>query len=45
MRLSRGEPNTPTRRSLAVKARMFRAALVIGVVAMFLEGAGAFFKW
>jgi hypothetical protein len=28
-----------------VKARMFRAALVMGVVAVFLEGLGASLKW
>jgi hypothetical protein len=45
MRLSRGEPTTPTRRSKQVKARMYRAALMMGVVAVFLEGLGAYLKW
>jgi hypothetical protein len=44
-RLSRGEPHTSTRRSIEVKARMYRAALVMGVVAVFLEGLGAGLKW
>jgi hypothetical protein len=30
---------------VAVKARMYRAALVMGVVAVFLEGLGASLKW
>jgi hypothetical protein len=30
---------------VAVKARMFRAALVMSVVAVFLEGLGAYMKW
>jgi len=29
----------------AVKARMYRAALMMGVVAVFLEGLGAYLKW
>jgi hypothetical protein len=28
-----------------VKARVYRAALVMGVVAVFLEGLGAGLKW
>ena len=28
-----------------VKARLYRLALVAGVVAVFLEGLGASFKW
>jgi len=28
-----------------MKARMYRAALVVGVLAVFLEGLGAGLKW
>jgi len=34
-----------TRRSNPMKARMYRLALVAGVVAVFLEGLGAGLKW
>jgi hypothetical protein len=35
-----------TRRSrIMMKARLYRLALVAGVVAVFLEGLGASFKW
>src|SRR4051812_28067820 len=34
-----------TRRSIQMKARMYRLALVAGVVAVFLEGLGAGLKW
>jgi hypothetical protein len=34
-----------TRRSIPMHARLYRLALVAGVVAVFLEGLGASFKW
>jgi hypothetical protein len=43
--LKGGVAPTSTWRSIAVKARMYRAALIVGVVAVFLEALGAGVKW
>jgi hypothetical protein len=42
--LLKGEPET-RRSTKMMKDRLYRAAFVIGVVAVFLEGAGAGMKW
>jgi hypothetical protein len=43
-RLLKGEPETRSSTTM-IKVRVYRAAFVIGVVAVFLEGAGAGMKW
>jgi hypothetical protein len=43
-RLSWGSRDTEVRK-IMMKARLYRLALVAGVVAVFLEGLGAGMKW
>jgi hypothetical protein len=39
------EPEAMTRRSTGMKARLYRTALTVSMVAVLLEGLGAGWKW